>query len=556
MWLVAVLAVGNVVQRRVVDHGVSYVGKLFATDALLELDVVFNTSGTASVFPSTVALPTKLFTYRMIQDSPVTSGVVTTSISYAIIAPATLVEFSLIELYKTSFVFLGPPPVEFEPHLIELGCTDANLSSFRFPGEVDGQPVILDFAVDRHTVTPAVCGHGELVINALTVPVWIDCANSVAGPDVVLSGSKLGLGFYAGEQLCLYRGNNDEINHVMAITVVAVLFIFLVVWIDWTRDLWRRVLTNQSDEVWETVVAYSLVVYQYIGLIVSMNIFAWAQGTHSMYSFASLRMVRKETVDATALVYSYVVSPLCGLYALLCMSFARATYGDRPKPLKKWFTWGVEFLEDKTIIFRGCTTLGVLAATGVVIYGVWFVGVGDFNGGIATSVTVFPVVLSWSSPHFLVDRIESVDFVDFKSSLLIMFAWTMKFLIITCLCNNLPFDVAGHLNNTFHSGVTFAMGCALLIITGRDTAHTLLTTRAAGAEAATGVALLLLPVVGFVLWYVTLFNLGGMYSNSGALQNHGWLATLCSGSFSVFIYSLAFSVSVSHGRLTAHDKRA
>lgn len=562
MWFIAVLCVSNVVEKNIVDGDLTFVGSLFWGESLTELSVVYNTSANVTILPSSVSVPTNVYTYRMSKDSIISSGAITPSINYAILATSSLADFSIIELYKTTFVFLGKPPREFEPHIVDLGCTSATWQSHIFDGTVNGNPVKLTFSKTNHVVTSGVCGNVDLVLGSIQTPVWIDCASSIVGNESVLSGPLLGLGFYAGNsELCLYRGNDDEINHTMAITVVAVLFIFLVVWIDWTRNLWARVVNGESDQVWRTIISYSIVVYQYIGLIASVNIFAWAQGTHTMYSFAALRMVSIDVVDVTAMAYSWVVTPVLAAYALVCVSFARATFGENDdKKLFMLFTWGLSSLESKSLAYRCTFTLLAFAVTVAIVYGVWFLAVEDEAGGYASAGTVTVALLAMSTPDALVHKLQ--DVVDpnhkaLKEGLLIMFAWTMKFMIITCLCNNLPFDVAGHLNNTFHSGVTFAMGCALLIITGRDVAHTLLTLSyyKYSINKIAVVMGVLLPLILFVVWYVTIFSLGGMYSNSGALQNHGDLATLCAGSFSTFVFSTAFSVSVHDGRVTKSKKQ-
>ena len=233
------------------------------------------------------------------------------------------------------------------------------------------------------------------------------------------------------------------------------------------------------------------------------------------------------------------------------MSVGRNKYGERPTETVEYFTWGLDLLRGRPLSQRTMTVILVYAIVGALIYGVWVVGINDWVGGVVTAITVAPVVLGWSTPHKLSDWLRLVrDPTNAEmDALLVVFTWSLKFLSITCLTNNLPFDVAGHLNNTFHSGISFAMGLALLIITGRDSAHALMRLPEMWLACALGVLDL------FVLWYVSLFSLGGMYSNSGALQNQGRLATLCSVSFSVFIFSVAFSASVNNGRAVAAASR-
>ena len=562
MWVFITLCMSNVVEKNIVDKDLSYTGRLFFGDLLIEKLVVYKTSAVTSIVPTDVSIPTNVYTYRMKKNIQLNTGTAESSINYAILASSEFSQFSLITLYKTTFVFLGAPPTEFKPHIIELGCTSATWQSHDFDGSINGNPVKLSFSRTSHTVTSGVCGNVELVLNDIRTPVWIDCASSNVGTEAIISGPLLGLGFYAGDtELCLYRGNENEINHTMAITVVTVLFVFLVVWIDWTRNLWTHIIQNESDQIWQIIVSYNIVVYQYIGLIASVNIFAWAQGTHTMYNFSTLRMVSIDVVDMTAMIYSWIVTPVLAAYSLVCMAFARATFGNTNKESSILiFTWGLSFLQKKPLIFRCVVTIIAFLIAVAAVYGVWFVVIEDEIGGYATAGTLTVALLATSTPDILVKKLQKVvdpDYKALKEGLLIMFAWSMKFMIITCLCNNLPFDVAGQLNNTFHSGVTFAMGCALLLITGRDTAHTLLTLAyyQSDFEKILYIIALLVPLVLFVVWYVTIFSLGGMYSNSGALKNHGDLATLSAGSFAIFLFSTAFSVSVHDGRITKNKKQ-
>lgn len=563
-WVVGVVLAGaaNVVQKRVVDGGVSFDGTLFVNDQLEDMTVVFNTTLPTAVYPSSIIkdLPAHLYTYRMTSQAEVTSGLVTSSIRYALVAPVDLPEFTLlIDVYKTDFVYLGKPPPELEPHLLAPNCgtPPAFATGLDFAATVPGTSpveVTVSHSIETHTIADtSICGQSTLAIGTLDpIPVWIDCTKSVHGSANRISGVALGLGIYtSSDTFCIYRGNNSEINHAMAITIVAALFIFLSVWIDWTQLLWERTIKGTTRGVWETTtVAYSLIVYQFIGLMVSMNIYARAQQSHNIYSFSSLRMVSLPVVDRTADVYSYVLTPLLGGLSLLTMVIGRLKTGPADSsPSKFNFTWGHKALETRSLSFRLMLTGAVLGTLGTIIYAVWIRGIDDRIGGIMTAITAVPVVLSWATPRWVARILSHVN-IEHMPPMLVYFSWSVKLLLITCICNNLPFDVAGHLNTTFHSGITFSMGCALLVITARDMAHILLCIRDLSRPKITGHLVFLGLVAGFVVWYTSIFNLGGMFSHSGSLQNKGGTATLCSVAFSIFLFSEAFSISVNDG-LTA-----
>ena len=119
-------------------------------------------------------------------------------------------------------------------------------------------------------------------------------------------------------------------------------------------------------------------------------------------------------------------------------------------------------------------------------------------------------------------------------------SWTVKFLIVTTMCNNLPFDVSGQLNTTFHSGVTFGLGFVLLLITGRD--FGIIIRKCKNITYFTTIYVIVLSF--FVVWYIGIFNFSGMFSHSGALQNKPFEATLCSVTFAFEVFVLSYSLSV------------
>lgn len=129
----------------------------------------------------------------------------------------------------------------------------------------------------------------------------------------------------------------------------------------------------------------------------------------------------------------------------------------------------------------------------------------------------------------------------FLPAMKVHLCWTVKFLIVTTMCNNLPFDVSGQLNTTFHSGVTFGLGFVLLVITGRDLGIIKRTCR----KISRIITFIYIPCLSFfVVWYIGIFNFSGMFSHSGALQNKPVEATLCSVTFAFEVFVISYSISV------------
>jgi hypothetical protein len=544
----------NVVERRVEDSLVVFEGVLFIGDTLNTIQVEYNTSSSTSIIPRRYvkSLPAYLYTFRMTNLAPITATL-DSGIKYALVAPVNLPEFSLIlGLYKTDFVFLGEAPNEIIPHLFPPQCTTPPplADGLDFIGSINDISVTISHSVDRHTISSSsVCGQVNLIVSGQVVPVWIDCVTSLTGPSTVISGTRLNLGFYrSATKFCIYQANNEEIDHTMAFTLISILFIFLLVWADWTRFLWTRYTHNDLDHVWETItVAFSLFTYQVIAITIGMNIYATFQGNHNLYNFATMRMVSKTTVDNTAAFYSYGVAPILGFTCFITMVFGRLRFGPIYEPdTLKTLTWGFDTLKHHHLSIRILFTLSVMAASGGIIYGIWIVGMGDTNGAIASGVTLLPSIVHYSTPSWLTYHLRKIKDNHYPALLFYM-AWAVCFMVITCICNNLPFDVSGQLNTVAHSGISFFMGSALLAVTGRNFANIILIIRKMPPLKYLLVLLYLGSLSVFVLWYVSIFNLGGMFSHSGALQNKGPLATVCSIAFSNFTFCISFSITVHNG---------
>jgi hypothetical protein len=543
----------NILRRVEADPGYIFQMTLFVGEDLAEVDLFVDPLASVSVYPPRFTLPTSLYTFRMTQNTilgktPGLFSVSPTNPPYPILSPLEFTEFSiLVDIYGVDFLFLSFPPKEMTPHLT-TSCTirppAVGHRGIDFLASVGGVLVNISHGTPVHVVSdPRVCGSQTLVVGTASVDVYVDCSSSLNGTATVLSGLLLGVGqSFNSSVFCLHKGQNNEIDHPLTITIVAVLFIFLTMWIDWTRNLWNRILNKTSNVVWiDTTVSYGILVYQVVIVIVSMNVYSKIQGSHSIYSFSSVRIVGIEMVDTIAAVFSYIVTPLLGMLAIVVLTIGHAFFKPSKITHSEHFTWGRLSFSKLSFFVRVCFFSFVLVCFGGIVYAVWYVWLDDKYGAIAFGVTFFPSIFHFSSPHFIENKLtQSVkeNGIDAFSMHLILFTWAVKFLVVTCICNNLPFDVAGHLNTPFHNGVTFSLGIALLIITGRDMAHVVSTCTNELWY------LFIVPTVLFVVLYLSIFSLGGMFSYSGALQNYGTVAFVTSAAFSLFVFSLSFSVNL------------
>ena len=424
----------NIVERVTLDRNV-WSGKLYLDtyeSIPMELDFASNTS----FFPkfNVKTLPVHLYTFRMTQDVVVESGFIANT-HYMQLSPWNISEFSIIlNLYKTDFFFLSEPPRETMIHLKDETChskTDVfDMHENIIKLIINGVEVGLSYSQSMHTIRNTSLCHWQRITfpGSDFLSVYINClknySSSTSQYENVLSASMLDIGLYYGNNtICLYRPDNEELDHEFAITLVGFLFVFLCTWIEWTRQ--------SPDNVWmATTVTYAPLVYQVIILVISTSIYARSQKSHNIYNFATMRMLDKNTVDTTAMIFSWIVSPIIGSMALFVMAIGKLYYDklhyddstnfnnstkyndtmDYSQPTvassatvkyAKPFGWGIPYIENKPIAFRYVFTVFVFTIVYGILYSLWVLGLQDWRGSVAIAVTILPTFIHFSNPNWL-----------------------------------------------------------------------------------------------------------------------------------------------------------
>lgn len=432
----------NIVERTTVGRNV-WTGKLYLdthSSVTTEFDFFSNTSYLPKFHVK--ALPVDLYTFRMTNNVEVNeNSTVLANTHYMQLSPWSLSEFSLIlNLYETDFFYLGRPPREIKVHLKDTRCQDQpvehldtqNKSSpayYAAKVTMAGQPVGLSYANNRHHIQNKSLCHWQTIVlpenNETFLHVYIDCSDFVESSENVFAASLLNIGLYSGvNEMCLYTPNNYELDHEFGITLVGFLFVFLCIWIEWTRErppdnnglkgysnVTREGPPGEAndrdydrgwteDDVWKvTTVTYAPLVYQVIILVISTSIYARSQKSHNIYNFATMRMVDKNVVDITAIIFSWVVCPIIGSLALFVMAVGKILYDKSEQSV--FCGWGIEVIEKKPPSFRYAFTFFVFCLVYGMLYVLWVEGLQDWLGSIAIGVTLLPTFIHFSNPHWL-----------------------------------------------------------------------------------------------------------------------------------------------------------
>lgn len=428
----------NIVERTTVDGNV-WSGKLYL-DTLESVATQFDFSSNTSFFPKFYAtsLPVHLYTFRMNNESTIDdTSTVLANTHFIQLSPWSVPEFSIVlNLYKTDFFFLGRPPREVMVHMKGNLCQDhpvehydtENTTSpayYAINVTLGGQTVGLSYSNHRHYINnKTLCRWQTMILPQSEnefdfFSVYIDCSNYIESSENVLSATLLDIGIYSSvDETCLYTPNNDELDHEFAVTLVGFLFVFLCIWIEWTRERHSSNYETPSwteKDVWTvTTVTYAPLVYQVIILVISTSIYARSQKSHNIYNFATMRMLDKDTVDITAMIFSWVVCPFIGSLALFVMAvgkikveseimkFDKSELIEFNKDKTKVFCgWGIASIENKSDTFRYIFTFFVFCVVYGVVYGLWVEGLQDWRGSLAIGVTLLPTFVHFSNPHWL-----------------------------------------------------------------------------------------------------------------------------------------------------------
>jgi hypothetical protein len=459
-------------------------------------------------------------------------------------------------MYNKDFVYLGAPPRELAAHLVALPCAGSNavVHGIDVPCVANNFSARISLSAIAHVVAdPEVCGDVDIVVGSATLHEWVDCAHVVLGTENVLSATQLRLGYRVSPtDICFYKADRT-VDHLTAIFVVAVLLSFLTVWADWTKHLWERVQCGVQKQVWEVVsVAGYTVVADLLVVIININIFSAINDDQIVYDFTSGRLVPHHVLQLTAESLAFVASPIVGLGGLLALTIGQVLHVDTPPSEHPVFGWGVTYLETQPWWYRGFASCVIILLIYAVLVTVWWYGLKDSNGTYAAVLTSTLFVAHRSSPSVLVSIIHEnrAALLPYTDVILVALRWSMQFMLLTCMQNNIPFDVYGTLSTQFTAACSLVTGGILVVTTGRDCAHVIDLLAAERCwRVLTAVSICIHAIVIYVIWFAAVFSIGGgLFSNSDALINKEALALRCGITATTLLLVLSLETSHHVGR--------
>jgi len=357
--------------------------------------------------------------------------------------------------------------------------------------------------------------------------VWVAC--DAPGDANVLSLKALGLGYHLRDgKLCILRGR-EPVDHISSVTVVFVLFLFLSIWTDWTKNLWTR----HADDMYTLICDYYTVVMDLVLIIVNINIYT-VVNDDGVYNFTSGRLASVSTLYWTRFVYGYIVSPIAGVVVLATLTMRCTRCTDTV-----FLGWGLPFIQVQPFWYRCAITCVVVSIIVGIVIASTIYGATDDNWAYATTITSLAFVAHRSTPTFLAQKLRLLHLDLHWEACLIATRWSAQFLLLTCALNHFPPEDGGL---EFTGFCSIAVGVILLAMTARDGAYIL------SLEPTVWTVLSYTLVSVFVVWYTSLFCLGNaLFAASDALVNKSALSLECAITVStIMLVSVLIASCPSH----------
>lgn len=532
------LAAENVVYR--IDTGESWVfqGTVYVGDELRAWPVLYTPGNQVPAVPEANTSTVDVGVFRMTRAQTIVAK--PAAAAYATIPLAALSDVTILySLYQNDYVFYGPPPREFVPHLLTGGCASvADNDMLVHFDTADGNKTAVKFDrfAKRHMVTgAAVCG----VLTRPGLTLTVDCTNAVDGPETVLSASLLELGIHLRpNRACFYTPNHYEVDHTFTWVIIWIVVGLLATWIQLTIRL--RADSNPNDILDSIAVTYSIMSYDIVLGAWNTNVFSAIQHSHTLYGFAVLRMVPRSVVDITVAIFSYGLCSVGSVLALLAITICSVLQTNRAYNSDyKVCTWGVPRIAIMPLYQRvGMVCLALAFAVGLVS-SVWRFVLDDTGGMIVSLCSTTGTILHASTPEFASNWVaKRVDiFRRHDITLAIYSRWAVEFLLTTCLILNLPHDVSGHRSSPFRIIVSLGLSTAILGVAARDSATIYRMLRGYRMRHC------IHPVSMFIIWFCALFGVGPFFSQTDALANKTTLSLYVAVSTCMCVFVPVFLIT-------------
>ena len=440
----------------------------------------------------------------------------------------------LFDIYNRTLWFFGPPPEETVAHIKELGCVERG-QLFNWNG----------YEIDTRPTSGTGCFRGLL------------CSTpQLDSPD------RFQLGFFVNDtQMCFYEPNNEEIDHLSEGVALALLMLYLCLWIGWTESTWAVAFGEDDSDVWATLYNYLPINVDAMTFVYSLQLFGVVRRSHALYSFEALRIIGTDNLNRIIEFFSYGFSSVVVGSVLVVHLHTLAFHPQEPKVIdvngqKKymddlWCTWGMRQIAElsegaRVVIFVGATAV----ATGLSFF-FWFYVVENTTASILCSLYVAIVMTCWANYRRLGAYLRDVytafnDTPEQTAAVrrvhLVWLRTATEQLVFQCIIQSIPFDVVGTLALEYHNGIVLAIGMTQLVVCGRDYALIAWRLFQLGTHGILSMLFLTLYAMG-VITFSIVFTVVSLFGTAQGVRNRDGSALLLSVTLAVFIFSCAVAIT-------------
>ena len=331
-----------------------------------------------------------------------------------------------------------------------------------------------------------------------------------------------------------------DMENISTITLPLILIVFFMVWLGWTKEISsgskkRKTPQDTGHPTWETITStYALAIVDIISICVTTVTLDMIHGFSVLRGGSAIQMIgEKNAKFVLELCWTgsfYVLTVL--ILFVLAFGATKSTQEENIPPTRRWFT-----VIQICIVIVGVGASYPLArySEGITDTG-WLIGIPIFAFIILSCVVFYNKILRAlkgnDSRGFLFEIEEAIG----EMPLLLTFRWSVEIIVLTTLHATLPTVLGSTITTVYRTGIGFAIGITLSVVTGRDIAwifyHSIFQCKSEckrWQRVARYIfwAMLLVLVVA-VEMYVCVFLLGPVFMTSVQLEQESTLCLLLS----------------------------
>lgn len=267
----------------------------------------------------------------------------------------------------------------------------------------------------------------------------------------------------------------------------------------------------------------------------------------SLYNEATIDAWGYDNTDNAVKVWIFMINPIA-VVVIIMSTFLLAATTPTESP-QKWCTWGIEQLSEWHPISR---IIGSIVLIALISTGAFFLsdevapeGIGP---AVFTALTVFVTGIALSSYKCVKSKLYNVRKHMHKEDifgLLVILRVILEVLILTTIFITLPVVLGGKEARVFRSGIGFAIGTCIAIITGRDAmlVSALLWSKDRRSIWHLGTIIILWAYATAALFFSTFFMVTPAFTDTAPFITNSRPGILLATAFSTQLFALGSAYS-------------